>query len=259
MKILFIGDIVGKPGRDAVLIMVPVLRAEFAPDLVIANAENIAGGWGITADIARALHQGGIEVITLGNHTWAKADAYEMLSEAAQVLRPANYPPGAPGRGHGLFKTTSGQLVGVANLNGRIFMDPLDDPFRAADEIIAHLSPQTPILFFDFHAETTAEKVAFGRHCDGRTSAVVGTHTHVQTADERILPGGTAYITDAGMCGPDDSVIGMDVSVSLARFRTQMPHRLQVATGPVRLCGVIVTVDAATGRATSIERVSRLV
>ena len=260
MKIVFLGDIVGKPGREAALTVVPILRAEYAPDLIVANAENVAGGWGITGEIARALHAGGIDVVTLGNHTWAKPDAYDFLGAETRVLRPANYPPGAPGRGWGLYKTASGLTVGVANLIGRIFMEPLDDPFRAADEVIAHLRPHTNVLFFDFHAETTSEKQAFGWYLDGRASAVVGTHTHVQTADERVLPGGTAYITDVGMCGPENSVIGMDVSIVVERFRTQLPHRFQVATGdPTRVCAVVVSVDPDTGRATGIERISRLV
>lgn len=258
MRILFLGDIIGKPGRDAVVMMVPILRAEFAPDMVIVNAENAAGGLGITPEIARVLLANGMDVLTLGNHTWSKRDAYDYLSQEPRILRPANYPPGAPGRGSGLFKTARGTLVGVANVNGRTFMEPIDDPFRAADEIIAHLRPQTPILFIDFHAETTSEKMAFAWHTDGRVSVVAGTHTHIQTADERILPGGTAYITDAGMCGPEDSVIGMDVEAVLAKFRTQMPHRFKVAEGTVRICGIVAEVDEATGRARSIERISRL-
>ena len=258
MKIIFIGDIVGKPGRDAALAMVPILRAEYAPDLVIANAENAAGGLGITPEIGRALLKGGMDVLTLGNHTWSKRDVQEFLNQEARVLRPANYPPGSPGRGFGLFKTAGGTLVGVANLIGRTFMEPLDDPFRAADEIVGALRPMTPVLFLDFHAETTSEKGAMGWHCDGRISAVVGTHTHVQTADERVLPGGTAFITDAGMCGPEDSVIGMDPQIVLQRFRTQMPHKFEVADGPTRLCGVVVEIEDATGRACRIERISRL-
>lgn len=257
MKILFIGDIVGKPGRDAALTLVPGLRAEFAPDLVIANAENIAGGWGITPPIADLLLRGGMDVLTMGNHTWAKAEGEAVMETQARVLRPANYPPGTPGRGFGLFKTASGALVGVANLNGRTFMEPLDDPFRAADAIIRELSAHTKVMFFDFHAETTSEKIAFGWHCDGRVSAVVGTHTHVPTADERVLPGGCAYITDAGMCGPLNGVIGMDREIVLARFRTQMPHRFKVAEGPAALNGVIIDINEETGRARSIERVYR--
>ena len=257
MKILFLGDIVGKPGRDAALAHLPLLRAEYSPDLVIANAENVAGGWGITPPLAQILLSSGIDVITMGNHTWAKTEGIEVMEDEARVLRPANYPPGTPGRGFGLYKTATGGLVGVANLNGRTFMEPLENPFRIADDIIAQLSGQTKVLFFDFHAETTSEKVAFGWHCDGRVSVVVGTHTHVPTADEQVLPGGTAYITDAGMCGPQHSVIGMDVETVLAKFVTQMPHRFKVAEGKAMVCGIIADVDEATGKARSIERILR--
>jgi hypothetical protein len=257
MKILFIGDIVGKPGREAALNLVPVLREEFALDLVVANAENVAGGWGITPPIARMLLQGGMDVLTMGNHTWSKMEGTDVFAEESRVLRPANYPPGTPGRGYGLFKTASGTVVGVANMNGRVFMEPLDDPFRVADEIIASLSAQAKVILFDFHAETTSEKVAFGYHCDGRVSAVLGTHTHVPTADERILPKGTAYITDVGMCGPENSVIGMDTETILLRFRTQLPHRFKVAEGRGVLHGVIIDVEEKTGCARSIERVTR--
>ncbi|MDX1932817.1 MAG: TIGR00282 family metallophosphoesterase [Capsulimonadales bacterium] len=257
MKILFIGDIVGKPGRDAALALVPELRREFGIDLAIANAENVAGGWGITPPLARALLCGGLDVLTMGNHTWAKEDGLEVIADDPRLLRPANYPPGAPGRGCGLFRTASGITVGVANLNGRVFMEPLDDPFRAADEIIAQLKPQAQVLFFDFHAETTSEKQAFGWHCAGRVSAVVGTHTHVPTADERILPGGTAFVTDVGMCGPENSVIGMDVETCLRRFRTQLPYRHRVAEGSAILNGVVIEVEEATGEARGIVRVTR--
>ena len=258
MKILFLGDIVGKPGRDIVMALVPMLREELQPDIVIANAENVAGGKGITPALAKELLSSGyIDVITMGNHTWAKEAGLDVMDEA-RVLRPANYPPGAPGRGHGLFKTAGGTLVGIANLNGRIFMEPLDDPFRAADEIICHFRKQTPVIFFDFHAETTSEKAAFGWHCNGRVSAVVGTHTHIQTADERILPEGTAFITDVGMCGPYDSVLGMDIETILSRFRTQLPHKFKVAEGgKAILCGVLIDVDEETGHARHIERLSR--
>lgn len=259
MKILFIGDIVGKPGRDAALALVPGLREEYDLDLVIANAENVAGGWGITPPLARMLLAGGMDVLTMGNHTWSKSEGTDIFEEEPRILRPANYPPGTPGRGHGLFKTASGTVVGVANVNGRVFMDPLDDPFRAADDIIACLSQHTKVLFFDFHAETTSEKVAFGRHCDGRVSAVVGTHTHVPTADERILPRGTAYQTDVGMCGPENSVIGMDVETVLLRFRTQMPYRFKVAEGHAVLNSVVINIDERTGCARSIERIVRYV
>ncbi|WP_395091149.1 TIGR00282 family metallophosphoesterase [Armatimonas sp.] len=257
MRILFLGDIVGKPGRDAVVGLLPELREEFAPELVIANAENAAGGRGVTRSIVRALRASGVDVITTGNHVWAKTDELDLLDDEPCVLRPANYPPGSPGRGWGLFRTKKGTLIGVANLIGRALMEPVDDPFRAADAIITQVLEQTPLLFIDFHAETTSEKTAFGWHCAGRASVVVGTHTHVQTADERILPGGTAYITDAGMCGPEDSVIGMDIEAALARFKTQLPHRLQVADSYGTLCGVVVDLDESTGKAQSIQRLRR--
>ena len=257
MNILFFGDIVGKPGRDILLERIGGLRAEYQADLVVANAENSAGGKGITHSITRALLDGGVDVITMGNHTWSKAEGVEVLDTEARALRPANFPPGTPGRGCGVYKTAGGAHVGVANLNGRIFMEPLDDPFRAADDIIAKLHEHAKVLLFDFHAETTSEKSAFGWHCAGRVSAVVGTHTHVPTADERILPGGTAYITDVGMCGPRDSVIGMDVETILQKFRTQMPSRFLVAEGSAMICGVAIDVDEQSGKARSIERIYR--
>ena len=257
MRILFLGDIVGKPGREAVAALLPELKAEFKPDLVIANAENAAAGRGVTGPIVRTLLTGGVDVITTGNHAWARSDELGILEDEPRLLRPANYPPGSPGRGWGLFRTTKGKLIGVANLLGRALMEPVDDPFRAADAIIAQVLAQTPLLFIDFHAETTSEKTAFGWHCAGRASAVVGTHTHVQTADERILPGATAYITDAGMCGPENSVIGMDVEAALNRFRTQLPHPLRVAEGGALLCGVVVVLEEQTGRAQAIQRFQR--
>ena len=257
MRILFIGDIVGKPGREAIAQLLPGLRDEFDPELVIANAENAAEGRGITRDIVRELLGRGVDVLTTGNHVWARGDELELLDTEPRVLRPANYPPGTRGRGWGIYRTSRGSLIGVANLIGRALMEPVDDPFRLADEIIAEVTRQTPLLFIDFHAETTSEKTAFGWHCAGRASAVVGTHTHVQTADERLLPGGTAYITDAGMCGPENSVIGMEVEGSLARFRTQLPSRLRVAEGAATLCGVLVDIDGTTGRALKIERLRR--
>ena len=258
MKILFFGDIIGKPGRDAVLGVLPVFKSEFAPDIVIANAENIAGGWGITPSIAHCLLTNGIDVITLGNHTWAKEDGGHVIAGEPRVLRPMNYPPGTPGRGCGLFRTNDGVLVGVANIMGRVNMEPLDDPFRAADEFIGTMHGKTDVLFIDFHAETTSEKAAFGYHCDGRVSAVVGTHTHVTTADERVLPQGTGYITDVGMCGVADSVIGMDKETVVMRFRTQLPqYRNRVADGIGTASAVVVDIDESTGKARNIVRVSR--
>lgn len=257
MRILFVGDIVGKPGQEAATVLIPELRRELTAELVIANAENAAAGRGITSNIVSTLLASGVDVITTGNHVWARGEEWEALAEEPRVLRPANYPEGAPGRGWGIFRTAQGTLIGVANLMGRVQMEPLDDPFRAMDAIITQVQQTTPLLFIDFHAEATSEKSAFGWHCAGRVSAVVGTHTHVQTADERILPGGTAFITDVGMCGPENSVIGMEVEAALERFRTQRPRRLQVAEGAATLCGVMVELDPATGRALSITRVRR--
>jgi hypothetical protein len=257
MNILFIGDIVGKPGRDATLAHLPGLRHELACDLVVANAENAAGGWGITPPIARSLLEGGVDVITMGNHTWAKESGVDVLETHQRVLRPANYPPGTPGRGFGVFRTSGGVMVAVANLNGRALMEPLDCPFRVADEILVAIDGQAKVILFDFHAEATSEKAAFAHHCDGRVSAVLGTHTHVPTADERILPNGCAFITDVGMCGPYNSVIGMDVGTVLSRFRTQIPHKFRVAEGQSILGAVLIRVDPQTGRAEHIERIVR--
>ena len=256
MTILFLGDIVGKAGREIVLSLLPGLHEEFSPDLVIANAENAAAGLGITPPLAKTLLGGGIDVLTLGNHTWAKRDDLSFLDDP-RVLRPANYPPGTPGRGFGVFRTRSGALLGVANLLGRVGMDPVDDPFRCAGEILSQIKLQTPCALIDFHAEATSEKVAMGWHVDGSASAVIGTHTHVPTADERILPGGTAFLTDAGMCGPLDSVIGMKVETALLRFVTGMPQRYEVAEGRAKLCGATVEIDEKTGRAQKIARIAR--
>lgn len=257
MRILFIGDVVGRPGRDAIESLLPELKAELEPELVIANVENAAEGRGITRELVQVFLSSGVDVLTTGNHVWAKLEGRSLLDEEPRILRPANYPVGVPGRGWGVFRTTRGNLITVANLLGRALMEPVDDPFRAADEILALGALQTPLSFIDFHAEATSEKVAFGWHCAGRASAVVGTHTHVQTADERILPGGTAYITDVGMCGPEDSVIGMEIEGALNRFRTQVPQRLRVASNLATLCGVVVDLDDKSGRASRIERLRR--
>lgn len=251
-----LGDIVGKSGRDAVQTMLLTLHDLYSPDFVIVNGENAAAGLGITPDIARRLLASGVDVITLGNHAWSKRDIAGYLDEEPRLLRPANYPAGTPGKGYGLFccRGSMGR-VGVVNLMGRTFMDPLDDPFRMADTILESFRGQTTVSFFDFHAEATSEKNAFGSYLDGRASVVVGTHTHVQTADERLLPRGTAYITDVGMVGPQDSILGMNAHESIQRFVTQVPHRLEVAAGPVVLCGIIADIDAKTGRASHIERI----
>jgi metallophosphoesterase (TIGR00282 family) len=251
-----LGDIVGKVGRDAVQTMMPTLNEMYLPHFVIVNGENSAAGLGITPDIARRLFGCGIDVVTLGNHTWSKRDIMEYLDQEPRLLRPANYPAGTPGAGSGVFPCRSGGgRVGVANLLGRTFMEPLDDPFRLADTILESFRGRTTVSFFDFHAEATSEKNAFAWYLDGRASVVVGTHTHVQTADERILPRGTAYITDVGMVGPQHSILGMNAHESVHRFVSQMPNRFEVAAGPVVLCGIVADVDEKTGRASRIERI----
>jgi metallophosphoesterase (TIGR00282 family) len=250
-----VGDVVGKPGRQATLEWVPLLRQEHQADFVIVNAENVAGGIGITPEIADTLlTQGDIDVLTLGNHAWGKREIFPYLNEQPRLLRPANYPPGAPGRGHGLFPSPAGP-VGVIALQGRTFMEPVDDPFRAADEILATLHKETRVIFIDFHGEATSEKQAFGYYVDGRAGAVIGTHTHVQTADERILENGTAYLTDVGMTGPIDSVIGMRRDIVIPKFTSLLPARVEVGDGEAQLCGVLVDIDTATGHATDIRRI----
>ncbi len=256
---MFVGDVVGKAGREAVMQLVPRLRTAYRVDYVIVNAENSAGGLGITRDIALAMYQGAkVDVITLGNHAWSKRESHTYLDEELRILRPANYPPGVPGRGMGIFQTPHGPLA-VLVFQGRIFMDPTDDPFRMADQLLdeAHITAKAVII--DFHGEATSEKQAFGWYVDGRASAVVGTHTHVQTADERVLPEGTAYLTDAGMTGPINSVIGMKREVVLSRFTTMLPSRFEVADGPAKLCGVLIDIDMTTGRALSIARIQEMV
>ncbi len=249
-----VGDIVGKPGRTAAQEWIPILRRQYDVNFVIANAENAAGGSGITADIADILFQHDVDVITLGNHAWSKREIYPYLDEQLRILRPANFPPGAPGRGYGVF-TRGGTPIAVVSLQARTFMDPVDDPFRAIDRILEEVGKQTRITIIDFHGEATSEKQAFGWYVDGRATAVIGTHTHVQTADERILPKGTAYLTDVGMTGPINSVIGMRVETVLPRFLTLLPTRFEVADGEASLHAVLITVDASTGAATAIERI----
>jgi len=234
--------------------MLKALRSSVDAHLVIANGENAAGGLGITRPTALALFDAGIDVITLGNHTFAKRDVAAYLDEEPRILRPANYPPGVPGRGWGVFTSSTGKRVYVASLMGRTFMNPIDCPFRMADGIIDEIAGDSRVLIVDIHAEATSEKVALGWYLDGRASAVVGTHTHVQTSDERMLPNGTACITDAGMTGVHESVLGMDVKSVMERFKTQVMGKFTLAEGPARLQGVVVEVDTQTGRATSIER-----
>jgi metallophosphoesterase (TIGR00282 family) len=256
MRILFVGDIFGKPGREIARRAIPALVERESLDLVIANVENAAAGFGITGDLAEAILGYGVDVMTTGNHVWDKKEVLEYFPRQPKLLRPANFPAGAPGRGSWIGRTKTGEPVAVLNLMGRIFMTPLDDPFALALREVEQLRAKTRVIFVDFHAEATSEKVAMGWHLDGRVTAVSGTHTHVQTADDRILPKGTAYITDAGMTGPHDSIIGVTVDAALARFVTGMPSKFESASGGARLNAIIVSADPATGKATSIERLN---
>jgi len=257
MKILVIGDIVGRPGRAAIAEFVVPLREERALDLVIANCENVAGGAGVTTATADELFRAGVDVLTSGNHVWRKREALELLKLDHRILRPANYPEDAPGSGSTVVETLAGQKVGVLNIMGRVFMDALDCPFRAAERELARLTLATPVIIVDMHGEATSEKVAMGWFLDGKVSCVFGTHTHIPTADERILPGGTAFITDVGMTGPYDSVIGRRVDQILERFLSKVPNRSEVAEGNVQLRALLIEVDAATGKAVSVERVTK--
>lgn len=259
MKILFIGDIVGRPGRYAVSERLDRLIDQHAIDLVVANGENAAAGFGLTLEIAQELYAAGVDVLTSGNHIWDKREILPYLDKQPRLLRPGNYPPGLPGRGCGVFATAAGLKVGIMNLEGRAFMNALECPFRTADRLIDELSTQTRVVLLDFHAEATSEKCALGHYLDGRISAVLGTHTHVQTADERILPGGTAYITDVGMSGSRDSVIGIRKEEAISKFLTQTPVRFEVAKKDPCLCAVVLTINEKTGRAEAIERIQELV
>lgn len=256
LKLLFLGDVVGEPGLAAVESRLPGLVAETGARLVIANGENAAAGLGITPAAARRLFGAGVHVITTGNHVWDKKEILGRIDHLPRLLRPANYPPGTPGHGWCILDV-DGVGVGVANLSGRIFMDPLDCPFRGADEVLDRLPAGVRVRLVDFHAEATSEKQAMGWHLDGRVTAVLGTHTHVATADARVLPGGTGFITDVGMTGVRDSVIGVSASKALARFRTRVPRGHAVAEGLATICGVLVTADPASGRCLEIERVER--
>ena len=255
MKLLFIGDIFGRPGRDLVRRGLEAIVSRHDIDFVIANAENAAGGNGLTREIGDQLLSQGVDVITSGNHIWDKKEVYEYLGVEARVLRPANYPD-APGRGSFVARARNGRSVGVLNLMGRVHMASLDDPFRTAEREIAAMSSRARIIFVDFHAEVTSEKLAMGWFLDGKATAVVGTHTHVQTADERVLPAGTAYLTDVGMTGPHDGVIGVEKGAVIQRFLTGLPARFEPASGDPRLHGVVITAKEETGRATGIERIS---
>ncbi|GAM10077.1 putative protein [Geobacter sp. OR-1] len=256
VNILFIGDIVGKPGRQAIARELHRLVDRYRVDLVIANGENAAGGFGLTVETAKELFEYGVQFFTSGNHIWDKKDALEYITREQRLVRPANYPPGTPGQGSAVVRTAGGVKVGVLNLEGRVFMNYLECPFRTADSEIEKLKQETDIIFVDFHAEATSEKTALGWYLDGRASAVIGTHTHVQTADERILPAGTAYLTDAGMTGAFDSVIGVRKEEPIEKFLTQRPSKFEVAKKDIRLNGVVIGVDESTGKALTIERVN---
>ena len=255
MNLLLVGDIVGRPGRELVRRGLRAVIDAHGVDLVVANAENAAAGFGVTKDIGDSLLEAGIDVMTSGNHIWDKKEALDYIKAEPRLLRPANFPAGVPGRGSYVAQTGDGRAVGVINAMGRVFMQPLDDPFAVVLREIESIRHRTRVIIVDFHAEATSEKIAMGWHLDGRVTAIIGTHTHVQTADERILPKGTAYLTDVGMTGPHDSIIGMEVEPSLARFLTGMPAKFEPATGNARLNAVLVEADERTGRATRVARI----
>lgn len=254
LTILFIGDVVGRPGRRAVHTEVPKLKRTHGVDLVIANVENAAGGFGVTAKVVEELHASGVDLMTTGNHVWDKRESYDLIDETPYLLRPLNYPPGVPGRGSLVYQG-AGWRLGLVNLSGRVFIPGFDDPFRAVNSLLQTDLTKSDLILVDFHAEATAEKVAMGWYLDGKVAAVVGTHTHVQTADARILPKGTAYITDLGMTGPLNSVLGMDRDIIINKFLTQMPTRFEVESGPYTFQGVVITYDLMNRRSVSIERI----
>jgi len=256
IHLLLIADIVGKPGRKVVEQILPRLRAEYALDFIIANGENAAGGYGITPTVAEELFSLGVDCITSGNHVWERKEIIAYLNTESKLLRPLNYPQGVPGRGSGIFES-NGRKIGVVNLQGRLFMNAIDCPFTVGRIEVEHMSRETPLIIVDFHAEATSEKKALGWALDGKVTAVIGTHTHVQTADEMIYPRGTAYITDCGMTGPFDSVIGVNKEKAVERFATQIPWRLDVAKVDLRFNAVMVRADVSSGKAISIERIER--
>ena len=255
MRLLFIGDIVGESGRRFLFEQLASLSDEYRADLIIANCENAAGGFGITPKIAEEMLEKGIHVLTSGNHIWDKKEIVDYLSREQRLLRPANYPEGVPGFGWVVIGSGADK-IGILNLSGRVFMNTLECPFRAAKRIISEIKKETKLIIIDFHAEATSEKVAMGWYLDGEVAAVIGTHTHVQTADEQILPNGTAYITDVGMTGPSNSVIGIKKESAIEKFLSQMPKRFDMAKGPAVLSAVFLDIDASTGRAKTIERIS---
>lgn len=255
MKVLFIGDIVGSMGREMVIDYLPRLKRKYAADVIIVNGENAASGRGITKAIYQDLLHAGVDMVTMGNHTWDQKEIFDFIDDADYLIRPANFSEQAPGKGMAAV-TKNGVTLSVINLHGRTFLPPHDDPFAKADQLIEEAKQLSPLIFIDFHAEATSEKIAMGWHVDGRASAVVGTHTHVQTADERILPGGTAYLTDAGMTGPYDEILGMKKESVLYRFHTNLPTRFEVPKkGRSQLNGLFTELDDKTGKALRIERI----
>ena len=256
VKLLFIGDIVGNPGRKAVQRLLPGLRERHGVDVVVANGENAAGGNGITPETAAEIFSGGVDVITTGDHLWDQKEVSELLDAEPRFLRPLNYPPGTPGQGSLVLERAGLPPIGVLNLQGQVFMREMENPFLAAQAEVKKIQPRARVILVDIHAEATSEKIAMARMLDGQVSAVIGTHTHVQTADEQIFPDGTAFLCDAGFTGPHDSVLGREVEPVVERFLTYQPQRFHVAKGRVLLQGAIVEVDGATGRAISIERIS---
>ena len=258
MKLLFIGDIVGKPGRKAVRYFLPRLRETLGLDFIVANGENSAGGSGITPATASEIFEAGVDVITCGDHLWDQREVVSLLNNEPRFVRPENYPEGTPGQGFCVQQIGGLPPIGVLNLQGQTFMKPIENPFYAADAAVDELREQTPIILVDMHAETTSEKIAMGRFLDGRVSAVIGTHTHVQTADEHIFPGGTAFLCDAGCTGPQESILGREIEPIIQRFLTYQPQRFAVASKRVTLNGAVIDIDELSGKATSIERVSEL-
>lgn len=256
MNLLFIGDIVGQPGRRAVTELVPKLREQHSLDLVVANGENSAGGSGITLRTAEEIFSAGVDVITSGDHLWDQKEVLELIAREPRFIRPLNYPPGTPGHGSFIFQAKDLPPVAILNLQGRTFMPPMENPFLAVLPEIERLRPTVTSIFIDFHAEATSEKIALARMLDGRVSAVVGTHTHVQTADEQVFPGGTGFLCDAGFTGPHDSVIGREVEPIVRRFLTGMPQRFDVARGRVMLQGAVLEIEEATGKTVKIQRIS---
>ncbi len=254
MRVLFIGDIVGRPGRRIVRKMLSQIQREHQVDFTIANAENSAGGKGITRDVFRELYTCGIDAFTMGNHIWDNRAVFEFINEEERLIRPANYPDICPGRGYNIYQLCYNKTIAVINASGRVFLPALDCPFRTVSEILSTLKDAADYILIDFHAEATSEKLAFARYFEGKVSAIIGTHTHVQTADECILPGGTAYITDAGMTGPSDSIIGMEKSTIINKFISGMPARFEVASGPAQMDTVLIELDENSCRAKSIKR-----